>query len=178
MSSAVGSWCESTSFAGIPFHGDTLEAVQRDGKVWVSVKRVCESLGIDLKSQHRKLQSCSWAVMVIMTTTAPDGQMYETSVIQLDSLPMWLATINVRKVAEDIRPKLTAYQREAAEVLRRHFLGDPKPSEPIVTLAIVADSFEAAQRLAAAFGLKGIFRCLNRSTSRSRRPTFSLQTPD
>ena len=38
---------------------------------------------------------------------------------------MWLATIDSKRVRKDLRPKLVAYQMEAAEVLRTHFLGAP-----------------------------------------------------
>ena len=37
--------------------------------------------------------------------------------IHIDCLPMWLATIDARKVKEAIREKLARYQKEAAKVL-------------------------------------------------------------
>jgi hypothetical protein len=49
------------------------------------------------------------------------------SMIDLDALPMWLATIESSRVAEPAREKLVRYQREAAAVLRDHFLGRREP---------------------------------------------------
>jgi hypothetical protein len=59
----------------------------------VSVRRVCEALGIDPDSQRNKLKNCQWAVTAIITATARDGKNHETFCIDLESLPMWLAGI-------------------------------------------------------------------------------------
>ena len=105
------------------FHGDTLEATKDDAGVWVPVKRICEVFGIDLKGQHRKLKGKSWAVMCIMHMTATDGGVYSMLCIHLDSLPMWFATIDTRRVKAELRPKLATYQKECARVLRDYFYG-------------------------------------------------------
>ncbi len=48
--------------------------------------------------------------------------------ISLKSLPMWLATIDERKVKPDTRPKLVRYQKEVARVLTEHFFPSPRPA--------------------------------------------------
>lgn len=96
-------------------------AVQQDGKTWASPKHVCDALGIDWKSQHRKLNAKSWAVMVTMTMTAADGKRYDTSVIDRRTLTMWLATIDAGRVAPEHREALEAYQAEAADALDAYF---------------------------------------------------------
>lgn len=115
-----------TRLVEVPFHGDALQAVQNENGVWVSVRRVCEALGIDRKAQQRRLQEKSWAVGAMMTPTGPDGKQYESLMLHLDSLPMWLATIETRRVKPAIRSKLELYQKECAAVLARHFLGEPR----------------------------------------------------
>jgi len=116
----------------VPFYGDVLEATKgTDGKVLVSIRRVCESLGVDHASQWRKLTDADrapWACVVMMTTHDSGGREQEMSMIDLDGLPMWLATIEVNRVSEGVRGKLVAYQKEAARVLRDHFLGKPEKS--------------------------------------------------
>lgn len=57
----------------VPGTSEPLMAVQQDGTEWVSGRHVCSTLGIDWKSQQRKLNGKSWAVMVMSTTTAADG---------------------------------------------------------------------------------------------------------
>jgi len=114
----------------IPFHGGTIEATQDERGVWISVRRVCESIDIAPAVQLRKLVGKPWAVLTMMVTTGPDGKSYQTQCIHVDSLPMWLATIDAARVSEAARPMLTAYQTEAARVLRDHFLGGPIQSPP------------------------------------------------
>lgn len=115
-----------TCLVEVPFHGDTLHAVQDDKGVWVSVRRVCEALGIARESQQAKLKKKGWAVGTFIVLTGPDGKQYENYMLHLDSLPMWLATIETSRVKPGIREKLEVYQREAAKVLARHFLGEPR----------------------------------------------------
>lgn len=116
----------------VPFHGDTLDATRApDGRVWVSVRRVCEALGIQPHGQAEKLKTKPWAVTQMICATGPDGKRYESFCLDLDSLPMWLATIDTRRVKGAAREKLVVYQREAARVLRDYFLGDgPDPLPP------------------------------------------------
>lgn len=111
------------TFEIVPFQNDQLEALRDGADVWVSLRRMCEALGVDMKSQHRKLAAQPWAVMVMKTTTGPDGKTYATSCLHLDSVPMWLATIAPSRVAEPVRAKLRGYQVECARVLRDHFFG-------------------------------------------------------
>jgi hypothetical protein len=120
----------------IDFHGDSVLATKDpDGRVFVSVRRVCEALGLAVQAQLTKLHACSWATITMIVTVADDGKSREQAFIDLDGLPMWLATINPSKVDEALRPKLASYQREAAQVLRAHFCGsqsttstpEPKP---------------------------------------------------
>lgn len=123
----------TTAMVSVDFYGDRLEAVERDGKVWASLRRFCENLGLDLATQMRKLKGKAWAVMGEMTMTGPDGKSYTTTVISLDTLPGWLFSIDARKVAEHLREKLARYQREAAKVLADHFFGRA-PTAPAVPL--------------------------------------------
>lgn len=105
----------------VPGTSNPIMAVQNDGTEWVSAKHVCDALGIDWKSQHRKLDSKPWSVMVMMTTTAADGKNYQTSMVDRRTLTMWLATIDTNRVNEAARPTLEAYQLEAANALDAYF---------------------------------------------------------
>lgn len=107
----------------VPFYAESVQAVEDGEAVWVVVKRVSEALGIDHDSQRQKLASKPWAVTVLITATGPDGKNYESFCVALDSLPMWLATIDANRVKPEARFKLVAYQKECARVLRDHFFG-------------------------------------------------------
>ena len=93
--------------------------------MWVSLKRGCENLGLDVESQRKKLKGKPWAVAVQNTVTGPDGKQYAMTCIDLDTLPGWLFSIDARKVKEELREKLARYQREAAKVFGRATLTVP-----------------------------------------------------
>lgn len=137
----------SAAITKVDFHGDALEAVERDGKVWVAGKSVCRALGVDDRSQQKKLKNKAWAVTVMITAPGTDGKNYQMWCIGLDSLPMWLATIEPSKVAARVRPKLVRFQLEAHRVLRDHFIGRPAelPADPSTT-ALVSEEFHYHSR--------------------------------
>jgi hypothetical protein len=123
-----------TAFEIVPFHDTKLEAVREGDDVWVSLRRMCEGIGIELEAQRRKLAEKPWAVTGLRPATGPDGKKYEVLCLHLDSVPMWLATIDVRRVAAEARPTVERFQLECARVLRDHFFphraSQPAPFEP------------------------------------------------
>ena len=131
----------------VPFHGGSLEACQRDGKVWVSVRAICDALEVDFSAQLSKLKGKSWACVGQITMQVEgDDQKRTYTVIDLDTVPLWLATIDERKVAPAVRPKLVHYQREAARVLADHFFRQKSPLARDLTLT------DSAARLPGTYG--------------------------
>lgn len=124
----------------VPFHGDMLEAVEQDGKVWVSLRRCCENLGVALNRQTTKLKGKPWAVVNEMFMAGADGKTYTMTMVDLDTLPGWLFSIDARKVKEDVREKLARYQREAAKVLANHFLRR-EPATPAIDPTTLVTAF-------------------------------------
>lgn len=108
----------------VPFHGDTLDATRdASGRVWVSLRRCCDNLGLAVQSQLTKLKGKAWACVTEIVMQAPgDTQSRAHACIDLETLPGWLFSIDARKVAEGAREKLSRYQREAARVLAEHFI--------------------------------------------------------
>lgn len=114
----------------ITVHGGEIDVVRDEDGVWVSVRRVCEALGLDRKAQQEKLQARPWATGGMKPLIGSDSKSREHYCLHLDALPMWLATIEASRVRAELRPRLELYQREAARVLREHFFGPVKPREP------------------------------------------------
>jgi hypothetical protein len=136
----------------VPVPGaDDLMAAQFDGREWAALKPMCDTLGIDHATQLRKLQRRSWAVVGQKPMTAADGKTYQTTVVDSETIPMWLATIDENRVAEDARPKLIAYQREARAALHSYF--NQRTAAPALNqldvLRAALDQIEATQRDAA-----------------------------
>lgn len=104
----------------VPGTSNPIMAVQKDGTEWASITHVCDALGIDSKSQRRKIQGKSWACGVMMTLQVA-GQNREVFMVDRRTLTMWLATIDTNRVSEAARPVLEAYQLEAANALDAYF---------------------------------------------------------
>jgi hypothetical protein len=135
----------------IRFDGDNLQTVHEGERVWVVVKRVCEALGVDYGAQHKRLSdavSSPWATVSLTETVAEDGKTRELFCVDLDTLPMWLATIAIKRVAKDkpeAREKLIAYQKECARVLRDHFFGRAPAQADLAAIAAVVSQVVSAQ---------------------------------
>jgi hypothetical protein len=125
--------------AHVEFHGDLLDTfVGIDGTPWVSLKRLCENLGLALEAQRRKLKEKPWANLTIMPTTATDGKRYDTTMIDLDTIPGFLFSIDAEKVAPGVKKKIITYQCEAAKVLGDHFReAMAKPAAAVAEVEIV-----------------------------------------
>jgi phage antirepressor YoqD-like protein len=107
----------------INFHDQNLIAVEQNGEVFVSVKRICFNLGLDWSSQlrnikHNPILSEGMVVMTIPTK----GGIQEVSCLPLSLINGWLFKIDVTRIKDlDIQNKILKYQRECYKVLHQHF---------------------------------------------------------
>lgn len=128
---------------------DDLMAMQDDGLQWASLRFMCDSLAIDYVTQLRKLKARSWATIGQKPTVAADGKTRDMVMVDSKTIPMWLATIDENRIAEDARPKLIAYQREARDALDAYFNKRVVAAPPVNqfdVLRAAIDQIEAAQR--------------------------------
>jgi hypothetical protein len=91
----------------------------------VAVKPMVEAMGLDWKTQHRKILAHPVLSkgMVIMTIPSEGGPQ-EVVCLPLAVLPGWQMTINANEVKPELRDTVIAYQTEASAVLFRHFFGN------------------------------------------------------
>lgn len=133
-----------TEIQTVKFAGTDLDCMQEDqGVVWVSLRRACEGMGIDYSGQLSRIKTQHWAVMEMISTTGSDGKTYEMTMIDLDTLGMWLATIQSSRVSTKARPQVERYQREVVKVIREAFfpsaLVAPKqPMQPMSELEMIS----------------------------------------
>lgn len=111
----------SNQIAAIPFHGQTVQSVEVDGKPYVVFRPLVESIGMDYRSQSRRLSSKSWPTMVKMTMVGADGKNREMTCVDIRTLTMWLATIDENRVSEESRPLVVAYQNEVADAIESYW---------------------------------------------------------
>ena len=105
----------------IPFHHKPLCLIDADGKPYVAMRPIVDGMGIDWKTQERKLKSRFASTVVIMPTVALDGKQREMLCLPLDKLTTWLLTINPRKVNPTIRANVERYQAESEAALWRYW---------------------------------------------------------
>ena len=122
----------NTAIQKFNFNGHELDVSRRDDDVFVSVRRVCECLGIAFDAQRVKLRDKVWARSTIIVSPDARGHMQDAFFLHLDSLPMWLATIDANKVKPAARPVLEEFQLRCAKVLRDYFFGPRGQTTPPV----------------------------------------------
>lgn len=103
----------------VNFHNQTLTTLEKDGKQYVAMKPICENIGLDWVSQHKRIQrkEALNSVMVIMTTTGNDGKKYEMLCLPIEVLNGWLMGVDENRVKPEIKDTLVMYQKECYKAL-------------------------------------------------------------
>lgn len=115
----------------VRFNKQQLPVFFQNDKPYVAMKPICENIGLDWVSQHKRIQRNHIfnSTMVIMTNVAQDGKNREMLCLPLGFLNGWLMGVNVNKVKPEIKETLVKYQLECYDVLYKHFM--PKPVKQI-----------------------------------------------
>lgn len=120
----------------VEFHGQRIETFWDGENAWVSVKRICDNLGLAAWNQVKKVKNnqsyrdLHHAIMV----EHPSGAK-ETFCLHLKALTLWLGSIQPNRVREEIRAALIQYQRECMDVLTEHFFGGDSDKTTPLTAA-------------------------------------------
>lgn len=96
----------------IIFHDWHGEAIRHDSTWWLSPRQISDHLGLDWKSQYRKITKSNLSTCVVIMTTQVSGQGRETLMLPLAYFGAWLLSISVTKVAPEKRDLVSEMQRE------------------------------------------------------------------
>lgn len=111
----------------VDFQGNKIISTIIDSKVYISVKNVCDNLGMDetqRRNQRAKVQNDEFLKGGLkFTPLFTKGGIQETLMIELDYLPIWLAKINPARFDKELKEKLMIYQLKAKDVLSEAFFG-------------------------------------------------------
>lgn len=132
----------------VVFYGDVLSAARGDdGRIYANFTQVCDVLGINTRAQRRRLAEHDVLGPALTTGIMPtDGGPQRVYVIRVDMVPLWLSTLRVRSVREELREKLRQYQLEAAAVLWEAFRDGRLTAEPDDVPATVSpETLQAVQ---------------------------------
>lgn len=111
-----------------------------DGRIAATLTSLCESLGLTQPSQSRRIRLDEVLRDELVEAVIQTGGGTQVMVVLTAwAIPLWLTGIQVRKVAEEKRPAILAFKKQAANAPYEHFsqlkLPPPPatlvPSEPI-----------------------------------------------
>lgn len=132
----------------LDFHGAPLILVEHDGQPYVAMKNVVEGMGLDWSAQRKKLVEPRWQGMAITAIPSPGGPQ-DAFCIPLRKLPAWLSSIQLRRIALDLQPRVAKYQDECDDALWNYWTKghavNPRASQPFR----VPQTLSEALRLAA-----------------------------
>lgn len=132
----------------VNFNGDKILAVWEEKKVYVAVGWVCRALGLQYRKQADKLKRHAVLSKGVSLRAVPSPRGNQaTLVLEVDYLPLWLATVNPEKVSLGQKKKLVQYQLRAKDVLANAFVKDAEQAPQ--TSSIIPQTYSAALRLAA-----------------------------
>ncbi len=104
----------------VPFYGNELYVVDHNGEAYTPMKPIVEGMGLDWKSQHKKL-SQRFAKGMVEITTPSAGGMQVMTCLALRKLNGWLQTISPNQVKPEIRERVIQYQDECDDVLYEYW---------------------------------------------------------
>ena len=139
----------------VTFYDDELIAVRADdGQIYVSVRHLCEAIGVARQPQVRKIRehhvlAKGYSGGTIMIPPGPrgGGGRQRAGLLRVDLVPLWLSGLDTRRVKEGVRAKLERYQEEVAKVLWDAFQAGRLTSTPSFDDLLQKDSRKNTQEL-------------------------------
>lgn len=119
----------------VPFHGDTLWAVQGSPDELVAIKPICVDLRLNWSGQLQRIKRDTILSQFTRVIHIPSpGGMQETVCMRRGYVSGWLFGIDDKRIKDPaIREKVLTYKRECHEVLYKHFFGgrygNPEPTD-------------------------------------------------
>ncbi|EHS3289021.1 hypothetical protein KV337_005220 [Escherichia coli] len=141
----------------VPFYGNSLYVVNHNGEAYVPMKPIVEGMGLDWKTQFRKLQQRFKSCVVEMTIQLPgDTQRRPVACLALRKLAGWPQTISPNKVKPEIRDKVIQYQEECDDVLYEYWTKgvavNPRRTSVMVELNQACADMKRDKEIASLFG--------------------------
>lgn len=112
---------QSAEVVKLDLSAGSIHTVMLDGKPGVILKPAVDELGLDFRTQLRKLKTRSWATVGALPTVAEDGKIREMTAVPVRTFLMLLASINEHRVREELRPILVAFQNETADAIEAYW---------------------------------------------------------
>ena len=115
----------------VTFHGDTIFCIDYQDQPYTPAKPIVENLGLGWASQSQKLNANKgrWGITIIVIPSESGDQ--QTLCLPVRKLPAYLASINPKKVREELRPKIELYQAESDDALWNYWMNG-RAERPVI----------------------------------------------
>jgi hypothetical protein len=134
----------------VPFYGNSLFVVEHNGEAYTPMKPIVEGMGLDWKSQHKKI-SQRFAKGMVEITIPSAGGMQSMICLALRKLAAWLNSISPNKVRPEIRDNVIRYQEECDDVLYEYWtkgeVKNPRKAKKSLPGKITSEQQEAIKQL-------------------------------
>lgn len=134
----------------VPFYGNSLFVVEHNGEAYTPMKPIVEGMGLDWKSQHKKI-SQRFAKGMVEITIPSAGGMQSMICLALRKLAAWLNSISPNKVRPEIRDNVIRYQEECDDVLYEYWtkgeVKNPRKAKKALPGKITPEQQEAIKQL-------------------------------
>ena len=140
----------AVSTINVPFHGAELYVVNHNGEPYTPMKPIVEGMGLDWKSQHKKI-SQRFSKGMVEITIPSSGGVQAMICMALRKLAAWLNSISPNKVRPEIRDKVIQYQEECDDVLYEYWtkghVVNPRKAKKALPGKITTEQQEAIKQL-------------------------------
>ncbi|KXJ55845.1 MAG: hypothetical protein AXW12_09540 [Thalassospira sp. Nap_22] len=113
----------SQSLVTLDFHGTSITTFEVDGKPYVSLRSLCEAIGLSWSGQFEKVKRdpVLSSVVRVIRTTGSDGKSYEMTSLPLDMVQGWFFKIDSNRVRESLKERVILFQRECYPALNSYW---------------------------------------------------------
>jgi len=105
----------------VKFYGQELVTIKTETGVYVAMKPVVEGMGLDWRSQARKIQQNQRYGHITIPLRDKQGYAQEMICIPLEKLNGWLLSVNSEKVKLGIKGVVIRYQEECFQALYEYW---------------------------------------------------------
>jgi hypothetical protein len=107
----------------VPFYGNEIVVIEKNGEKFVAMKPIIEALGLNWKSQHKLIQRDPVLSTMVVTETvaSKDGFKREMTCLALDCLNGWLFKVPASRYTGKKQAAIIRYQKECYQALHDYF---------------------------------------------------------
>lgn len=108
----------------VPFYNTTIQAIEHNGQLYVSMRPICKNIGLQWGSQYNRImrdEVMKTCVFIMKTQLDGDIQNRDIVYLPLSMLNGWLFGVSTKKIKPELKDKLIKYKRECYDVLYQYW---------------------------------------------------------